>query len=50
MYVESEVEFNLPKSRILELIREPGNLNKYHRFCKEFIKGNDILPELDFQV
>ncbi len=30
MYVESKVELNLPKSNILRLIREPGNLNKFH--------------------
>ena len=35
MYVESKVELNLPKSEILGLIREPGNLNKYHTFCKK---------------
>tara|TARA_S200000501_G_scaffold83124_2_gene75251 strand:- start:1705 stop:2190 length:486 start_codon:yes stop_codon:yes gene_type:complete len=35
MYVESQVEFNVPKSKILDLIREPGNLNKYHPFCKK---------------
>ena len=35
MYVESKVELNLPKSKILNLIREPGNLNKYHPFCKK---------------
>ena len=35
MYVESKVELNLPKSEILNLIREPGNLNKYHPFCKK---------------
>ena len=39
MYVESKVELNLPKSLILNLIREPGSLNKYHPFCKK----NDIL-------
>ena len=33
MYVESKVELNLPKSKILNLIREPGNLNKFHPFC-----------------
>ena len=35
MYVESKVELNLPKSNILNLIREPGNLNKFHPFCKK---------------
>ena len=39
MYVESQVKFNLPKSKILNLIREPGNLNKYHPFCKK----NDVI-------
>ena len=34
MFVESKVEFNLPKNKILDLIKEPGNLNKYHPFCK----------------
>ena len=34
MYVESRVELKLPKSKLLNLIREPGNLNKYHPFCK----------------
>ena len=34
MYVESKVELNLPKSKLLNLIKEPGNLNKYHPFCK----------------
>ena len=52
MYVESEVEFNLPKSRILELIREPGNLNKYHPFCKrnEVINwpGNGSIDRLEY--
>ena len=43
MYVESKVELNLPKSLILNLIREPGSLNKYHPFCKrnEVIKWPD---------
>ena len=35
MYVESKVELDLPKSNILRLIREPGNLNKFHPFCKK---------------
>ena len=35
MYVESKVELNFPKSLILNLIREPGSLNKYHPFCKK---------------
>ena len=35
MYVESKVELSLPKSKILNLIREPGNLNKFHPFCKK---------------
>lgn len=35
MYVESKVELNLPKSKVLDLIREPGNLSKYHPFCKK---------------
>ena len=34
MYVESKVELKLPKSKLLNLIREPENLNKYHPFCK----------------
>ena len=34
MYVESKVELNLPKSKLLNLIKEPCNLNKYHPFCK----------------
>lgn len=52
MYVESKVEFNLPKSKILNLIREPGNLNKYHPFCKknESIKwpGNGSIDLLEY--
>ena len=51
MYVESKVDFNLPKSKILELITEPGNLNKYHPFCKknEIIKwpGNGSVDILE---
>ena len=34
MYVESKVDLKLPKSKLLNLIREPENLNKYHPFCK----------------
>ena len=52
MYVESKVELNLPKSKILDLIREPGNLNKYHPFCKrnEAIKwpGNGSVDHLEY--
>ena len=52
MYVESKVDFNLPKSKILELITEPGNLNKYHPFCKknEIIKwpGNGSVDILEY--
>ena len=52
MYVESRVEFNLPKSKILNLIREPGNLNKYHPFCKknEVINwpGNGSVDHLEY--
>ena len=52
MYVESKVEFNLPKSKILDLIREPGNLNKYHPFCKknEAINwpGNGSIDRLEY--
>ena len=51
MYVESKVELNLPKSLILNLIREPGSLNKYHPFCKknDAIKwpGNGSVDRLD---
>ena len=52
MYVESKVELNLPKSKILNLIREPGNLNKYHPFCKknEIINwpGNGSVDHLEY--
>ena len=52
MYVESKVDFNLPKSKILKLITEPGNLNKYHPFCKknEIIKwpGNGSVDILEY--
>ena len=52
MYVESRVELNLPKSKILNLIREPGNLNKYHPFCKknEVISwpGNGSVDHLEY--
>ena len=52
MYVESRVELNLPKSKILNLIREPGNLNKYHPFCKknEIINwpGNGSVDHLEY--
>ena len=52
MYVESKVELNLPKSKILNLIREPGNLNKYHPFCKKNIAhkwpGNGSIDELEY--
>ena len=52
MYVESKVELNLPKSKILDLIRQPGNLNKYHPFCKknEVIKwpGNGSVDHLEY--
>ena len=52
MYVESKVELNLPKSKILNLIREPGNLKKYHPFCKknEIInwQGNGSIDHLEY--
>ena len=52
MYVESKVELNSPKSKILNLIREPGNLNKYHPFCKknEIINwpGNGSVDHLEY--
>ena len=52
MYVESKVALNLPKSRILNLIREPGSLNKYHPFCKrnDAIKwpGTNSIDELEY--
>ena len=52
MYVESKVVLNLPKSRILNLIREPGSLNKYHPFCKrnDAIKwpGTNSIDELEY--
>ena len=52
MYVESKVELKLPKSKILNLIREPGNLNKYHPFCKknEIINwpGNGSVDHLEY--
>ena len=52
MYVESKVELNLPKSNILNLIREPGNLNKFHPFCKknEIINwpGNGSVDRLEY--
>ena len=52
MYVESKVELNFPKSLILNLIREPGNLNKYHPFCKKnyAIKwpGNGSVDRLEY--
>ena len=34
MYVEATASFNRSKNSILELVREPGNLLKYHPFCK----------------
>ena len=52
MYVESKVELNLPKSKLLNLIREPGNLHKYHPFCKknEIINwpGNGSVDHLEY--
>ena len=52
MYVESKVDFNLPKSKILKLITEPGNLEKYHPFCKknEILKwpGNGSVDILEY--
>ena len=52
MYVESKVELNLPKSKILNLIREPGNLNKYHPFCKKNViiswPGNGSVDHLEY--
>ena len=34
MYVEAKETFHKNRSVILEAIREPGNLNKFHPFCK----------------
>ena len=34
MYVEAIETFQKDKRIILEAIREPGNLNKFHPFCK----------------
>ena len=52
MFVESQIEFNLPKSKILDLIREPGNLNKYHPFCKKNYvinwPGNGSIDSLEY--
>ena len=52
MYVESKVELNLPKCKLLNLIREPGNLHKYHPFCKknEIINwpGNGSVDHLEY--
>ena len=35
MYVEAIETFQKDKRIILEAIREPGNLNKFHPFCKK---------------
>ena len=52
MYVESKVTVNLPKSKILDLIRQPGNLNKYHPFCKKNVAinwpGNGSIDRLEY--
>ena len=34
MFVEATASFDISKKSILELIREPGSLSKYHPFCK----------------
>ena len=52
MYVEATASFSKPKNVILELIREPGSLSKYHPFCKrnEAIEwpGNNSIDELEY--
>ena len=52
MYVESKVELKLPKSKLLNLIREPENLNKYHPFCKRnnvlSWPGNGSVDQLEY--
>ena len=35
MYVEAKKTFKKEKSKILEAIRVPGNLENYHPFCIE---------------
>ena len=34
MFVEATASFDISKKSILELIRAPGSLSKYHPFCK----------------
>ena len=52
MYVEAVASFSKPKDVILELIREPGSLSKYHPFCKrnDAIEwpGNNSIDELEY--
>ena len=52
MYVESKVSLKIPKSKVLDLITESGNLNKFHPFCKNntAIKwhGNGSIDNLEY--
>ena len=52
MHVEAKETFHKNRSIILEAIREPGNLNKYHPFCKknEIINwpGNGSVDKLEY--
>tara|TARA_B100000963_G_scaffold116333_1_gene101343 strand:- start:2308 stop:2793 length:486 start_codon:yes stop_codon:yes gene_type:complete len=52
MYVESKVSLRIPKSQILNLITKPGNLEKFHPFCKNNIAikwpGNGSIDKLEY--
>tara|TARA_Y100001933_G_scaffold64495_1_gene64645 strand:- start:76 stop:561 length:486 start_codon:yes stop_codon:yes gene_type:complete len=52
MYVEAKVGFNLPKTKILNLIQEPENLKKFHPFCKSndasIWPGNGSIDYLEY--
>ena len=52
MYVESKVSLKIPKSKVLDLITEPGNLKKFHPFCRNNIAvkwpGNGAIDKLEY--
>ena len=52
MYVESKVSLSVPKTKILNLIQEPGNLKKFHPFCKSndasIWPGNGSIDYLEY--
>ena len=52
MFVEAKRSFNKPKSYLLDVIKEPGNLSYYHPFCKrhEAIQwpGPGSIDELEY--